>query len=224
MLWVSCFFVVVFVLISGVAADVADALAWLHSRGVSHGDLTCSNVLLSTCCAPDDDDESADGTGDRRAFRAKVSDFGLAHDLAADAAATSAVTSAASASTSSASSFSTSSPSSSLPLPPHGTVTHMPPERLAGGAPSPEADVFSLGVVLWSMLAASKPWAGLSAPQVVRRVGIEGLSLPVPPPPDGCAGNDELEAVLRSCLERDPRRRPGAEEAARRLREVARKL
>ena len=100
----------------------------------------------------------------------------------------------------------------------------MPPERLAGGAPSPQADVYSLGVVLWSMLAASRPWAGLSAPQVVRRVGIEGASLPVPPPPDGCAGSAELEAVLKECLERDPRKRPSAGEAARRLREVARSL
>jgi eukaryotic-like serine/threonine-protein kinase len=100
----------------------------------------------------------------------------------------------------------------------------MSPERLAGGAPSPEADVFSLGCVLWSMLAGSAPWAGVAAPQVVRLVGIEGLSLPVPPPPDGCAGCAELEAVLGACLERDPGRRPSAGEAARRLREIARSL
>ena len=100
----------------------------------------------------------------------------------------------------------------------------MSPERLAGGAPSPEADVFSLGCVLWSMLAGSAPWAGVAAPQVVRLVGIEGLSLPVPPPPDGCVGCAELEAVLGACLERDPGRRPSAGEAARRLREIARRL
>ena len=202
------------------AADVAEALAWLHSRGVSHGDLTCSKVLLCSRSSDDDDgdDDDDEGGRDTRALRAKVSDFGLAaHDLAVPCAAT-----AGTSTPSSDASPSSPSPPSVSPLPPHGTVTHMPPERLAGGPPSPQADVFSLGVVLWSMLAAARPWAGLPAPQVVRRVGIEGLSLP--PPPDGCAGSPELEAVLRECLKRDPGERPSAEEAARRLREVARRL
>lgn len=202
------------------AADVAEALCWLHSRGVSHGDLTCSNVLLcslsSRSSTPGEGDENGEDEGDTRPFRVKISDFGLALDPAAAAA------SAASSPAAAAPAPPLSSRSPSL-LPPHGTVTHMPPERLARGPPSPQADVFSLGVLLWSMLAASRPWAGLAA-QVVRRVGIEGLSLPVPPPPDGCAGSAELEAVLRGCLERDPSRRPGAGEAARRLREAARRL
>ncbi|KAI7844962.1 hypothetical protein COHA_001609 [Chlorella ohadii] len=51
------------------AAEVAGALAYLHSKGVVHGDLSSNNVLLNS------------STKDQRRFVALVSDFGLARPL-----------------------------------------------------------------------------------------------------------------------------------------------
>ncbi|KAK9916182.1 hypothetical protein WJX75_009766 [Coccomyxa subellipsoidea] len=51
------------------AAEIADAMHFLHSKGVMHGDLTGGNVLLSS------------STDNRHKFCAKVADFGLARDL-----------------------------------------------------------------------------------------------------------------------------------------------
>jgi len=46
-----------------------------------------------------------------------------------------------------------------------GTSDYMAPERLAGGQGSPAADVFSLGVVLWEVLAGER--LGQSSPQLL---------------------------------------------------------
>ncbi|GMH33082.1 hypothetical protein BSKO_00916 [Bryopsis sp. KO-2023] len=48
------------------ALDVANALSYLHSIGITHGDLKAANVLLKTA------------NTDQRGFMCKVSDFGLA--------------------------------------------------------------------------------------------------------------------------------------------------
>ncbi|BDA44489.1 probable mitogen-activated protein kinase kinase kinase 11 at C-terminar half [Coccomyxa sp. Obi] len=51
------------------AAEIANAMAFLHAKGVMHGDLTGGNVLLCSV------------TDNRHKFCAKVADFGLARDL-----------------------------------------------------------------------------------------------------------------------------------------------
>ena len=51
------------------AADIASGMAFLHSRGIVHGDLTGGNVLLAT------DPSSPNGVV------AKVADFGLARAM-----------------------------------------------------------------------------------------------------------------------------------------------
>jgi serine/threonine protein kinase len=43
-----------------------------------------------------------------------------------------------------------------------GTLHYMAPEQLSGGAPSPQGDVYALGVVLYEMLAGHRPYAGAS--------------------------------------------------------------
>eukprot|EP00877_Chromochloris_zofingiensis_P007694 jgi/Chrzof1/3178/Cz12g14220.t1 len=51
------------------ARDVADAMAYLHSRNVAHGDLKCENVILFS------------NKDDRYGLAAKVGDFGLSRNL-----------------------------------------------------------------------------------------------------------------------------------------------
>ena len=59
-----------------------------------------------------------------------------------------------------------------------GTSDYMAPERLAGGQGSPAADIFSLGVVLWEVLAGER--LGQSSPQLLAhrdwiQAGLERL-------------------------------------------------
>jgi serine/threonine protein kinase len=51
-----------------VCAEISSAASYLHSRGIIHGDLTASNVLLAERCVP-------------KGYTAKVTDFGLARIL-----------------------------------------------------------------------------------------------------------------------------------------------
>lgn len=88
-----------------------------------------------------------------------------------------------------------------------GTTDYMAPERLAGGHGSPAADIFSLGVVLWEVLAGER--LGQSSPQLVQHgawlqaalARLEQLRPQAPP---------ELVVILSSMLAWSPIERPGA--------------
>lgn len=59
-------------MILAIAHDVASGMAFLHAKGIAHGDLTGGNVLLAS------DDASPLGVV------GKVADFGLARDLSVE--------------------------------------------------------------------------------------------------------------------------------------------
>jgi serine/threonine protein kinase len=180
------------------AAEVASALAYLHSRGILHGDLTGNNVLLTK------------SAGDRRGWTAKVGAvwegaaggdggaqdcsrvvvwFLIMHALHPDHC---------------LQFLSCALPSSFWPVCPttpssqvsdfglarqlsteapviqtrsYGTVTHMPPELLMKGVMSMAVDVYSWGVVAWEMFMGHRPYSGMSHSQVrgFCRGGGQGL-------------------------------------------------
>ncbi|MDX1998455.1 MAG: protein kinase [Thermoanaerobaculia bacterium] len=83
-----------------------------------------------------------------------------------------------------------------------GSPRYLAPERLAGGAPSPAADIWSAGLMLAEMLTG-QPLLPVGTPEVERAAALEGR-------PDTTLLSSApagLGSILARCLERDPGRR-----------------
>ncbi len=116
---------------------VTEALAYAHARGVIHRDLKPHNVLVG------DYGETV------------VIDWGLAKDLGTSGAGEDALVSTLPAEESSA------SPSGQLTVAGQalGTPAYMPPEQARGDEVDVRADVYSLGAILYHLLAGRVPHA-----------------------------------------------------------------
>ena len=90
-----------------------------------------------------------------------------------------------------------------------GTPAYMSPEQIAGEELGPGADLFSLGAVLYEMIAGSKPFSGPNHVALIQDV-LHGQPVPLkdidPQVPDSISW-----AVLK-CLEKDPEKRFGSME------------
>ena len=82
-----------------------------------------------------------------------------------------------------------------------GTVDYMAPEQASGDATSPRCDLYSLGCVMYVLLAGTPPFRGNSIPEVLHKVRYEQhrpvskLATDVP---------KDLEQVIDELLEKDP--------------------
>ncbi len=99
-----------------------------------------------------------------------------------------------------------------------GTVGYMSPEQVRGEVADARSDLFSLGAVLFEMLAGRRAFRRDTAVETLTAILRED-------PPEifdsGSRIPPALGAVVRGCLEKDPGRRlPSAETLALRLREV----
>src|SRR4051812_20187867 len=82
-----------------------------------------------------------------------------------------------------------------------GTVGYMSPEQVRGEPADHRSDIFSLGCVLYEMLARERPFPGDAAPEVFaailrdqpRDLAAHGRGIPV-----------RVEALVRRCLEKNP--------------------
>ena len=83
-----------------------------------------------------------------------------------------------------------------------GTPSYMAPEQMKNGrSADPRSDIWSMGVVMYQLIAGRPPFSGESYAELVLKVGLEPpMPLQVPLP------NGLVEVIMR-CLEKDPRGR-----------------
>ncbi len=86
-----------------------------------------------------------------------------------------------------------------------GTPSYMSPEQACGRGAGPTSDVFSMGVLLFEMLAGRRPFRGASVVEVIAAVARDE-------PPELAALNPAVPAMIDSlvarCLAKDPAARP----------------
>jgi serine/threonine-protein kinase len=140
--------------------QLAEALDYLHSQGIAHGDLRPSQILL----VGDGNLKVADA-GQAQAFN----DAGLnLTDIITDAA------------------------------------LYQAPERWDNRPPSPGADLYALGIVLYRMLTGRVPFEGTSPLAIARRHRNEA---PIRPTQLNSHCPSDLERVVLRLLEKDPQAR-----------------
>ncbi|MEY3132646.1 MAG: hypothetical protein RLZ29_983, partial [Actinomycetota bacterium] len=85
-----------------------------------------------------------------------------------------------------------------------GTATYFSPEQAQGGQPDPRSDLYSLGVILYEMLAGTPPFTGENAIAIAYKQ-VHDAPMPLR------AKNPEISpafsAIVMKCLAKDPQRR-----------------
>lgn len=81
-----------------------------------------------------------------------------------------------------------------------GSPFYMAPEQWSDEEPDARADIYSLGIILYQMLAGDVPFKGSSIPSIMKK----HLTLPVPSfKSAGVEVSPQLEAVVRHALEKE---------------------
>jgi len=167
-----------------IAKQIAEALEAAHEQGIIHRDLKPANIKIRP-----------DGT-------VKVLDFGLAKALEPpgepSAQAMNSPTMTARARLRQG--YGEAGTEMGLIL---GTAAYMAPEQAKGRAVDKRADIWAFGVVLYEMLAGTRPFAGDDVTDVlaaVVRAEPDWTGLPATMPA-------RIRELLRQCLEKDPKQR-----------------
>jgi len=148
--------------------ELLDALGYAHRHGVIHRDVKPANIMLS------------------HDLRVKLTDFGVAHMAALNAA----VLDADGADM-------------------VGTPSFMAPEQITGQAVGPQADIFAVGIVLYQFLTNERPFRGAGMFAVQQKILHEH---PVPPTLlNPLLGPAFDRVVLRALAKRPDERYPSAE-------------
>ncbi len=190
-----------------VVAALADAVAYMHARGLLHRDIKPANVLLSTdsrvssieANGPTDSAPSSVLSAEYSALETyvpKLTDFGLAKvmDGGIRQTQTGAIL---------------------------GTPAYMSPEQAAGQEEfGPACDVYALGVLLYETLTGRLPYQAANPGELLRQVGcVEPLS----PRRLRRAVPRALATICLHCLHKEPQQRyAGARELADDLRRFLR--
>ena len=178
---------------AALVASLAAAVEYAHAQGIVHRDLKPTNILLANAefGTRNSESQSAPASGSSAvdsAFRIphsallpKIADFGLAKSLSDDSGITR---------------------SGSVV----GTPSYMPPEQAAGdtAAVGPAADIYSLGAVLYELLAGRPPFKGANVAETLEQVRH---AHPTPPSSLQAGVPRDLETICLKCLRKEPAQR-----------------
>lgn len=161
-----------------IARQIAEALDAAHAHGIIHCDIKGANVIIA-------------GDG-----QVKVFDFGLARiNASAPGSHSIAATEKPAVDGSQAQPAPT-----TIHAPIEGTAGYMSPEQARGLPVDARTDLFSLGILLYEMVAGRKPFQGERAPAIIHAILNDEA------PPLGAIMRDtplELERILRKALEKN---------------------
>lgn len=172
---------------------VVDAIHYAHERGIVHRDLKPANILLtkggkvSTSSSTNALSRSSIGKSNSGTLTQdeewipKVSDFGLAKHLGGDSDLT----------------------GTGQIL---GTPGYMPPEQASGQIKEigPKSDVYSLGAILYRVLAGRPPFQAATAVETIMQVMKQD---PIPVRQLNPSIPVDLETICMKCLQKEPARR-----------------
>src|SRR4029077_8420553 len=96
-----------------------------------------------------------------------------------------------------------------------GTLAYLSPAQVAASGVDHRSDIYSLGTVIYECLTGEPPFSG-ELQSILYRIVHE---IPQPPRSLGAAVNEDLEAIVLSCIAKEPAKRPQrASEVAEALR------
>ncbi len=85
-----------------------------------------------------------------------------------------------------------------------GTLDYMSPEQMVGGTCTGQSDIYTLGILMYEMIAGVRPFAEAQT----AGAALAAILRTVPPPLSKWTPvPDELDRILARCLERDPLQR-----------------
>jgi serine/threonine protein kinase len=174
-----------------IALQIAHALAAAHEAGIIHRDIKPENIMV------------------RRDGLVKVLDFGLAKLTETRKAERGArneeevetlLQNEPNNPQSPIRNPQSSNPHSTMPGTVMGTASYMSPEQARGERVDARTDIFSLGVVLYEMLAGQRPFAGGNMIDVLGAILHQE---PAPLPTQSEAVPDELQRIVTKALQKD---------------------
>jgi len=98
-----------------------------------------------------------------------------------------------------------------------GTALYSAPEQLQGEKVAPKSDVYSLGVTLYQAAVGETPFVGTPIEVASQHIN----KTPAEPSTLGARLSGMVEALILDCLQKNPERRPTAEEVHERLLDAA---
>ncbi|HNA74252.1 MAG TPA: serine/threonine-protein kinase, partial [Candidatus Obscuribacter sp.] len=162
-----------------IVLQIADALEYILSQGIIHRDLKPGNIILVK-------EKSHPGKGMPQDL-VKLIDFGIARTITPDG-----------------------DDSQGILYTPTGEVVgspqHMSPEQCAGETLDERSEIYSLGCILYELLAGKPPIVGKNSLDTLRlQASVEARPLNKVVP--DTAHIKELSRITSTCLEKDPEHR-----------------